>query len=71
MWMTCSWQHLLGPWATDQDDLREALEKLKAGDPGTPVTLDSFLAWKTGKAEARKVRDDKVGVAQLELLKTE
>jgi ATP-binding cassette subfamily F protein 2 len=45
---------------TDQDDLREALEKLKSGEAGTPVTLDSFLAWKTGKAEARKVRDDKV-----------
>ena len=28
---------------SDQDDLREALEKLKDSGPGTPVTLDVFL----------------------------
>ena len=44
---------------SDQDDLREALEKLKEQGPGTPVTLDSFLKWKTDKVEARKARDEK------------
>ena len=44
---------------SDQDDLREALEKLKASGPGTPVTLDAFLAWKTDKVEARRARDEK------------
>jgi len=44
---------------SDQDELREELEKLKAAGPGTPVTLDTFLEWKTKKVEARKLRDDK------------
>ena len=44
---------------SDQDDLREALEKLKASGPGTPVTLDVFLAWKTDKVEARRAREEK------------
>ena len=44
---------------SDQDDLREALEKLKDSGPGTPVTLDVFLEWKTSKANARKEKDDK------------
>ena len=44
---------------SDQDDLREALEKLKEQGPGTPVTLESFLKWKTDKVEARKARDEK------------
>jgi ATP-binding cassette subfamily F protein 2 len=44
---------------SDQDDLREALEKLKAsGQTLTPVTLDVFLEWKTKKVEERKARDE-------------
>ena len=44
---------------SDQDELREELEKLKASGPGTPVTLDVFLEWKTNKVEARRARDEK------------
>ena len=43
---------------SDQDELREALEKLKDG-PKTPVTLDAFLAWKTNKVETRKANESK------------
>ncbi len=44
---------------SDQDELREELEKLKNSGPGTPVTLDVFLEWKTKKVEARKASDEK------------
>ena len=44
---------------SDQDDLREALEKLKDSGPGTPVTLEVFLDWKTRRVEARKEREAK------------
>ena len=44
---------------SDQDELREELEKLKANGPGTPVTLEVFVEWKTKRAEARKERETK------------
>ena len=43
---------------SDQDELREALEKLKDG-PKTPVTLEVFLKWKTNKVETRQKNDAK------------
>ena len=42
---------------SDQDELREELEKLKDG-PKTPVTLDVFLEWKTKKVEGKKAKAD-------------
>ena len=42
---------------SDQDELREELEKLKDG-PKTPVTLDVFLEWKTKKVERKKAKAD-------------
>eukprot|EP00227_Mantoniella_beaufortii_P016366 CAMPEP_0197575070 /NCGR_PEP_ID=MMETSP1326-20131121/596_1 /TAXON_ID=1155430 /ORGANISM="Genus nov. species nov., Strain RCC2288" /LENGTH=1143 /DNA_ID=CAMNT_0043137769 /DNA_START=294 /DNA_END=3725 /DNA_ORIENTATION=+ len=44
---------------TDQDQLREALAELKAQGPGTPVTADVFLKWKTEKVETRLANDAK------------
>ena len=44
---------------SDQDELREELEKLKANGPGTPVTLEVFVEWKTKRAEARRERETK------------
>ena len=40
---------------SDQDELREELEKLKDG-PKTPVTLEVFLQWKTKKVEDKKAK---------------
>ena len=44
---------------TDQDILREKLNELKVkGGSGTPVTLESYLAWKEKKVAARKAKEE-------------
>ena len=45
---------------TDQDVLREKLNELKVkGGTGTPVTLESYLAWKEKKVKRGKRRTRK------------